>query len=113
MAKKREPIDDLIDAHVWMRRKESRLNRPLMLDNVPDELLAESGLRRGGATARRLVFRLSWCSGSLTRATAVLLDGLHRWRMSLALGFVAIPATQPRREAAELGYGYVRPNDQC
>ncbi len=24
MSKKREPIDDLIDAHVWMRRKAKR-----------------------------------------------------------------------------------------
>jgi hypothetical protein len=40
MAKKRESIDDLIDAHVWMRCRESRLNRPLALDDVSDELLA-------------------------------------------------------------------------
>ena len=25
MAKKRQPIDDLIDAHVWLRRKEVRI----------------------------------------------------------------------------------------
>jgi len=38
MTKKREPIDDLIDAHVWMRRQEVRLNRRLpTLDGVPDE----------------------------------------------------------------------------
>jgi hypothetical protein len=27
MARKRQPIDDMIDAHVWMRRQETRLNR--------------------------------------------------------------------------------------
>jgi hypothetical protein len=47
MAKKRQPIDELIDALVWMRRREIRLNgRPLTLDDVPDELLAECGQRR-------------------------------------------------------------------
>lgn len=39
-------------------------------------------------------------------ATAALLDGLHRWRVSLALGFLAIPATQPSRDDAELVYCY-------
>jgi hypothetical protein len=29
------PRADLIDAHVWMRRRESRLNRLLTLDSVP------------------------------------------------------------------------------
>jgi hypothetical protein len=43
MAKKHEPIDDLIDelidAHVWMRRQEVRMyRRPLALDSVPDEI---------------------------------------------------------------------------
>jgi hypothetical protein len=28
-------------------------------------------------------------------ATATLLDGLHRYRLSLALGFTLIPAIQP------------------
>ncbi len=49
MPKTREPIDDMIDAHVWMRRKESQL-RPLTLDYIPDELLSEYALRRGAAT---------------------------------------------------------------
>jgi hypothetical protein len=36
--KKRQPIDEMIDA----RRQESRVNRrPLTLDDVPAELLAE------------------------------------------------------------------------
>jgi hypothetical protein len=39
-------------------------------------------------------------------ATAALLDGLHRLRVSLALGFVSIPATQPSRDDAELAYHY-------
>jgi hypothetical protein len=42
MAKKRESIDDMIDAHVWMRRQKARLNRPLALDDVSDALLAEN-----------------------------------------------------------------------
>ena len=29
--------DVLIDAHVWMRRREARMNRPLPLDNVSDK----------------------------------------------------------------------------
>jgi hypothetical protein len=37
MSRKRQPIDDMIDAHVWMRRQEARRNRPLTLDGVPDE----------------------------------------------------------------------------
>jgi hypothetical protein len=37
MTKKRELIDDLIDALVWMRRQEVCLNRPLTLGNVTDE----------------------------------------------------------------------------
>jgi hypothetical protein len=32
MRKKRQRIDTLIDAHVWIRRSESRLNEPLTLD---------------------------------------------------------------------------------
>jgi len=48
MAKKRQRIDTMIDSHLWMRRKEARMDRrPLTLDCVPDELLAECGLRRG------------------------------------------------------------------
>jgi hypothetical protein len=46
MAKERESIDDMIDAHVWMRTTEARLNRLLMLDWIYDELLAEFGLIR-------------------------------------------------------------------
>jgi hypothetical protein len=42
MPKRREPIDDLIDAHLWMRRQESRLNQSLPLDSVPDQLPAEN-----------------------------------------------------------------------
>jgi len=29
--------DVLIDAHVWMRRREARMNRPLPLDNISDK----------------------------------------------------------------------------
>jgi hypothetical protein len=43
MAKKREPIDDLIDAHVWMRRQEARLDRRLLiLDGVPYKRAADN-----------------------------------------------------------------------
>jgi hypothetical protein len=42
-------------------------------------------------------------------STATLLDGVHRWRASLALGFSSIPCTQPSREDAELCYRYARP----
>jgi hypothetical protein len=41
-------------------------------------------------------------------AAAALLDGLHRLRISVALGFVSIPATQPSRDDAELVYRYRR-----
>lgn len=40
-------IDDLIDAHLWLRRREARMNRrPLTLDSVPDELRGTNGLPR-------------------------------------------------------------------
>jgi hypothetical protein len=39
--------------------------------------------------------------------TAAVLDGLLRFQVSRALGFVLIPATQPSREDAEPCYGYV------
>jgi hypothetical protein len=45
MPRKREPIDDMIDAHVWMRRQEARLNQPLTLDGVRDELPADNRSR--------------------------------------------------------------------
>jgi hypothetical protein len=52
------PSADLIDAHVWMRRQEARLDRPLTLDDVPDELLAERGslpLHRSAAAGRPML----------------------------------------------------------
>jgi hypothetical protein len=170
MPRVRKPIDDLIDAllwmrseaknrlrrdrlpddaHVWMRHQEAGLNRrPLTLDGVPDELLAEFGLRRGGATlpsyrwadAAAVLVPLADITGPLQRKlneesvrsllrgirdgadlppvvvfrepgaqTAALLDGLHRVRVSIALGFVAIPALMISRDAAELGYRYGQP----
>jgi hypothetical protein len=48
----------------------------------------------------------------LGAATATLLDGLHRWLLSQALGYIAIPTTQPSREEAELRYRYARPKQQ-
>jgi hypothetical protein len=107
----------------------------LTLDEVPDDLFAEYGLRRRGAVApsyrcsdalailvpvaeitapvRKLnpdALR-SLLRGIRERAylppivvfrdtdavTAALLDGLHRYRVSLALGFQSIPAIQPIR----------------
>jgi hypothetical protein len=118
--------------------------RPLTLDDVPDELLAEVGLSRGcapGASYRcsdpgaflvplaevvgparklnREALRSFLCAvrDGIARppvvvfrepgaATATLLDGLHRWRASSALGFSAIPCTQPNRDDAKLCYRY-------
>jgi hypothetical protein len=40
---------------------------------------------------------------------AKLLDGEHRRRVSVKLGFVEIPCIQPSRADAELMYGYVTP----
>jgi hypothetical protein len=52
MAKKREPIDDMLDTHVWVRRQEALLWRILTLDDIPDELFAEYVLRLSDAVAR-------------------------------------------------------------
>jgi len=51
MVFKRERIGTMIDAPVWMRREEARLNRLFTLDGVSDQLLSEYGLRRLGAVA--------------------------------------------------------------
>jgi hypothetical protein len=67
----------------------------------PDELRSLlRGVRDGADLPPVVVFREP---GALTTA---LLDGLHRYRVSLALGFSSIPATQPSREDAELVYRY-------
>jgi hypothetical protein len=44
-------------------------------------------------------------------ASAALLDGLHRWQMSRALGFVEIPTVQASLEDAELVYQYRQPGN--
>ena len=45
--KKRQRIDTLIDAHLWLRRQEARMKRrPLGPGSVPDELLGTNGLAR-------------------------------------------------------------------
>jgi hypothetical protein len=133
MPTNREPIDDMIDAHVWMRRTEAQVKRLLTLDSISGELLAEFVLARGSLTAASyrctdptaLLVALAQVTGpdrklnedALRRllcgvrdgadlppvvifrepqaATATLLDGLHRYRLSLALGFTLIPAIQP------------------
>ncbi len=122
------------------------MNRSLTLDDIPNNLLAEYGLQRGGATVPSYrctnpqailvpiaeitapVRKLNECTlRCLLRGihdgddippivifrepgapTAQLLDGLHRWRISLTLGFASIPATQPSRDDAELCYRYRR-----
>jgi hypothetical protein len=60
------------------------------------------GVRDGADLPPIVVFRESGA------ATATLLDGRHRLSVSLALGFVSIPAMQPSREDAELVYCYER-----
>jgi ParB-like chromosome segregation protein Spo0J len=73
----------------------------------PDRKLNEDALRRllsgvrvGATLPPVVIFREPGA------ATATLLDGLHRYRLSLALGFTLIPATQPSRDDAELCYRY-------
>jgi len=112
------------------------MDRHLTLEHISDELLAEYGLRRGGATRpsyrssdpNAVLISLAEIGGPQARnlneqairdllrgirddapippvvvfrepgaATATLLDGLHRWRLSQALGYIAIPTTQPSR----------------
>lgn len=134
----------MLDAHLWMRRQEARLRRILTLDDIPDDLFAEYGLRRRGAVAssyhcsspQAILVPIADITAPVRKlnpdalrsllygvregadlpaivvfrepgaATAALLDGLHRVRISLALGFVSIPAIQPSREEAELCYRY-------
>ena len=51
MKTERFVIDDMVDAHVWMRRQDACLRRVLTLDNVPDDLLTEYERWRGAADA--------------------------------------------------------------
>jgi ParB-like nuclease family protein len=44
---------------------------------------------------------------------AILLDGMHRWRISLAAGFTHLRCLCKSRDAAELGYGYVDAGDSA
>ena len=57
-------------------------------------------LRDGAALDPVPVFR----DPGATQAT--LLDGVHRWHVSRALGFSSIPCTYLSREDAEVGYRY-------
>jgi hypothetical protein len=121
---------------MWMRRTEARVKRLLTLDSISNELLAEFGLARGTVTVTSyrctdptaVLVALARVTGPDRRllsgvrdgaalppvvifrepgaATATLLDGLHRYRLSLALGFTLIPAIQPTRDDAELCYRY-------
>lgn len=61
------------------------------------------GMRDGSALPPIIVYR---AQGSML---AMLLDGLHRVRISRALGFTSIPATLVSREDAEGGFGYQPP----
>jgi hypothetical protein len=137
-------IDDMVDAHVWMRQQEASLKRVLTLDSVPGDLLAEYGLWRGGAGAasyrcidpHAVLVPIAEITAparklnpdalrSLLRGvrdgdnlppvvvfrepgavSAALLDGLHRYWVSVALGFSSIPAIQVSRKDAEAGYRY-------
>jgi ParB-like chromosome segregation protein Spo0J len=40
-------------------------------------------------------------------ARAILLDGTHRWRISLAAGYTHLPCLCVSSDEAEGGYGYV------
>jgi ParB-like nuclease domain len=132
-----------------LARHNRNMNRPLTLEHIPIDLLAEYGLRPGGST--RPSYRSSDPNAVLVSlaeveapearnlneqtlrdllrgirddapispvvvfrepgaATALLLDGTHRWRVSQALKFIAIPTIQPGWEDAELCYQYRRPN---
>jgi hypothetical protein len=73
-------------------------NRKLSEDALRSLL---SGVRDGAALPPVVIFREPGA------ATATLLDGLHRYRLSLALGFALIPTIEPSREDAELCYRYV------
>jgi hypothetical protein len=54
------------------------------------------GIRDDALIPPVVVFR------ELGAATARLLDGMHRWRLSQALGYIAIPTIQRGREDAEI-----------
>src|SRR5665213_3239365 len=58
------------------------------------------GVRDGNHIEPVVVFREPGAS------RAKLLDGEHRRRVSVKLGFVEIPCIQPSREEAEDAYGY-------
>ena len=58
------------------------------------------GIRDGDCLPAVVVFREPGA------VTAALLDGLHRYWVSVALNFALIPAKQPSREDAELVYCY-------
>jgi len=58
------------------------------------------GIHQGASLPPIIVFREPGAR------MATLLDGMHRWRASVALGFASIPATQPSREDAVRSYQY-------
>ncbi len=60
-------------------------------------------LRDGAALDPVAVFR------EPGEAQASLLDGLHRWHVSQALGFPSIPCIFLSREDAEVGFRYLPP----
>lgn len=122
--------------------------RPLNLREIPGALLAEYGLKPGGADSYRCddpAARPVWIgnvlapqgrglneevvrsllSGVRDRADlppvvvvaegvveqVTLLDGLHRYRVSVALGFRSIPCIRVSVAEAVDGYGYWRRAD--
>jgi len=84
------PLDDLI----------APVARRLELKTVTDIL---EGVRNGADIEPIIVFREPGAS------RAKLLDGEHRRRVAVKLGFVEIPCMQPSREEAEDAYRYIAP----
>ena len=122
--------------------------RPLGLREIPEAMLAEYGLKPGGAESYRCddpTAKPVWMGNVLApqgrglneeavrsllsgvRDSAALppvvvvaegvaehvtlLDGLHRYQVSVALGFRSIPCIQVSVEEAVSGYGYWRRAD--
>ena len=68
-------------------------------------LLNEASLRYHlGLIRDRLSIEPVWVYRALGAPTATLVDGVHRWRLSLALGYAKIPCRHlTKDEAAEYG----------
>ena len=71
----------------------------------PQRLLNEASLRYHlGLIRDRQSIEPVWVYRALGAPTATLVDGVHRWRLSLALGYAKIPCRHlTKDEAAEYG----------